>query len=128
MEDEERPGIVRINLSIPDEMSEWLKENPEINKSKVFREAVNQLRAGFIVQTSFYGLGFFIIMSLCVLILLFCLLPRTYFTFVFFAMISIVTIIFVDSAILFSKYRKEINKWKQMNYRSEEKTKVEQNL
>jgi len=34
--------MAQLNINIPDKMKEWLDENPEINRSELFRQAVKR--------------------------------------------------------------------------------------
>ena len=41
---EEEEGLVRISIAIPSEMYRWLEKNKGINRSKLFRKAVDTIR------------------------------------------------------------------------------------
>ena len=43
MEEDEK-NSTRISIAIPNEMYSWLEANKKINRSKLFRDAVNNIR------------------------------------------------------------------------------------
>jgi len=102
-------GIVRITLSIDKELDEYCKQHPEINKSAIFRQAMSQIRAGYEVQLSFYGLAFFILIAGCFLVLFWFIMPQQWQFLWVITLICVVVVILVKSVALFSQFNREVN-------------------
>jgi len=51
-ENNKTSGSVQVTVSIPFSMYKWLQEHPEINRSKLFRDAVNQAMNPHIINTN----------------------------------------------------------------------------
>jgi len=115
-----------INVCVPEEMHTWLQRNPGINKSEVFRDAINEIRIEQGIKVDYFAFQLRVILISCLGILLYILWPRDFFWLLIFIYMFMLFWILFNVLLFTARYKEVKDQWKkfsQFNIRKQENQK-----